>query len=170
MNKSKIPGKDFLFPNKLFLVKIIVVILLIIFSLGILFPVVSPEFNGKIFVVHLLSNIYSIVCHQSESALVHLNDNHLLVCARCTGIYFGALMLLLLILIKPVKVNVDLKPLFIFSIPLIIDAIAVRLSIYPYSTIIAFITGLLFGAIVLFYILDAIENSFYTQYDEKYEY
>jgi len=79
-------------------------------------------------------------------------------------------MLLLLILIKQFKVNVGLKPLFIFSIPLIIDAIAVRLSIYPYSTIIAFITGLLFGAIILFYILDAIEISFYEQHDEKYEY
>ena len=40
------------------------------------------------------------------------------------------------------KLKLSLIPLLIFSAPLVIDAIAVRLNIYAYSKTIAFITGL----------------------------
>lgn len=155
---------------KLSALKLLMIILLIIFCVGLFFPVISPNFYGKNFIIQLLSNSYSLVCHQSEQALVQINDNHLLVCTRCTGIYFGALLLLIIMMIKPLKVNVGLKPLFILSAPLIFDAFAVRLRIYPYSITIALITGLFFGAIVLFYILETIENSFYLQHSKKYEF
>ena len=142
---------------------------MIIFLAGLLFPVASPGFNGKIVITHLLSNLYSKVCHQSGQALVHLNNYHVLVCARCLGIYSGAIILLLITMTISFKVNFGLRFLLIFSAPMIFDAIAVRLSFYPYSKLFAFITGFLFGAIVLLYILDTIKNSFYTNQNEKYE-
>jgi len=60
-------------------------------------------------------------------------------------------------------------PLLIFSAPLIIDVFAVRLNIYAYSKTIAFITGLMLGAIVLIYILETIEKSLNLSYKRKYE-
>ena len=54
--------------------------------------------------------------------------------------------------------SLSLKPLFIFIAPLIFDAFAVRIQLYTYSKALAFTTGLLFGAIVIFYIFEALQN------------
>jgi uncharacterized membrane protein len=142
--------------------------LMVIFCAGLLFPVVSPEFSGKTIISHLLSNHYSLVCHQSDQALVQINHQHTLVCARCLGIYFGALILFVIMTIKLFRKDLGLKPLIIFSVPMLLDAVAVRLSFYPYSRTVAFITGLLFGAVVMFYILDSIENSLSRNQKVKY--
>ncbi len=70
-------------------------------------------------------------------------------------------------LFNVLKLKLGLLPLFIFSAPLVIDAFAVRLNVYAYSKTIALLTGLLFGAIVLIYILETIENSFNLLYKRK---
>jgi len=75
----------------------------------------------------------------------------------------------ILMLFNLLKLKLSLIPLIMFSAPLVIDAFAVRLNIYSYSNTIAFITGLLCGAIVTFYILDAIKNSFNFLYKKKNE-
>ena len=142
-------------------------ILLLFWSAGFLFPVLSPSFNGKPIINQLLNYNYSIVCHQSESSEINIGSTHFLVCARCVGIYLGALFVAIMILFNLLKLKLSLMPLLIFSAPLVIDAFAVRLNIYAYSKTIAFITGLLFGAIVLIYILETIENSFNLLYKRK---
>jgi uncharacterized membrane protein len=127
---------------------------------GFLFPVISPSFTGKPIINQLLNYNYSIVCHQSVSSEINFGSAHLLVCARCAGIYLGALLISIIMLFNLLKLKLSLIPLLMFSAPLVIDAFAVRLNIYAYSKTMAFITGLMFGAIVLIYILDTIENSF----------
>jgi len=115
----------------------------------------------------LLNYNYSIVCHQLESSEITFGSTHFLVCARCAGIYLGALFIAILMLFNLLKLKLSLIPLLIFSAPLVFDAFAVRLNIYTYSKTIAFLTGLLFGAIVLIYILETIENSFNLLYKRK---
>ena len=156
--------------NRLFPFKLVMIFLMIIFCTGLLFPVLTPEFNGKSIINHVLSNMFSLVCHQSDQALFNFNNNHTLVCARCLGIYFGALVLIIVITIQSIRLNLGLKPLIIFSAPMLLDAIFVRLNFYSYSKTVAFITGLLFGMIAVFYIIDTIEKSFDTQQNEKYEF
>jgi len=134
--------------------------LLLFWSAGFLFPVLSPQFTGKPIVNQLLNYNYSIVCHQSESSEINFGSAQLVVCARCAGIYLGALLITIIMLFNLLKLKLSLIPLLIFSAPLVIDAFAVRLNIYAYSKTIAFITGLMFGSIVLIYILETIENSF----------
>ena len=141
--------------------------LLLFWSVGFLFPVLSPSFTGKPIINQLLNFNYSIVCHQSESSEINLGGAHLLVCARCAGIYIGALFIAIIMLLNLLKLKLSLIPLLIFSAPLVIDAFAVRLNIYAYSKTIAFITGLMFGAIVLIYILETIENSFNLLHKRK---
>ncbi|UCH66085.1 MAG: DUF2085 domain-containing protein [Ignavibacterium sp.] len=170
MKINNISEKEYRLFNKFSALKIIMIFLMILFCTGLLFPVISPEFNGKIYISHLLGNVFSLVCHQSEQATFHLNNLNLLVCARCLGIYFGASLLLIITMIRSFKSNFGIKPLIIFSTQMMLDAIFVRLHFYPYSKTVAFITGLLFGAVVLYYILDTIENSFFIQQDEKYKF
>ncbi len=153
--------------NKFNAVNYLFIFLLLFWSVGFLFPVLSPSFTGKPIVNQLLNYNYSIVCHQSESSEITFGSKHFLVCARCTGIYVGALLIAIMMLFNVLKLNLSLLPLFIFSAPLVIDAFAVRLNIYVYSKTIAFLTGLLFGAIVLIYILETIQNSFNLLYKRK---
>jgi uncharacterized membrane protein len=143
--------------------------LLLFWSVGFLFPVLSPSFTGKSIINQLLNYNYSIVCHQSESSGINFRDIYLLVCARCAGIYLGALFSAIIMLFNFLKLSLNLTPLLMLSAPLVIDAFAVRLNIYVYSKTIAFLTGLLFGAIVLIYILETIENSFNLFYKSKNE-
>ncbi len=155
--------------NKFKAVNYLFFFLLLFWSAGFLFPVLSPSFTGKPIVNQLLNYNYSIVCHQSESSEITFGSAHFLVCARCVGIYLGALLIAIMMLFNLLKLKLSLIPLLIFSAPLVIDAFAVRLNIYAYSKTIAFITGLLFGAIVLIYILETIENSFNLLYKRKNE-
>ena len=143
--------------------------LLLFWSVGFLFPVLSPSFTGKPIINQLLNYNYSTVCHQSVSSEINMGVEHVLVCARCAGIYLGALFIAIIMLFNLLKLKLSLIPLLIFSAPLVIDAFAVRLNIYAYSKTIAFITGLLFGAIVLLYIFETIENSFNLLYKRKNE-
>jgi uncharacterized membrane protein len=156
--------------NKKFkVVNYLLFFLLLFWSVGFLFPVLSPSFTGKPIINQLLNYNYSIVCHQSETSEINFGGAHLLVCARCAGIYLGALFIAIIMLFNLLKLKLSLIPLLIFSVPLVFDAFAVRLNIYAYSKTIAFITGLLFGAIVLIYILEIIENSFNLLYKRKNE-
>ena len=155
--------------NKFKAIKYLLFFLLLFWSSGFLFPLLSPSFTGKPIVNQLLNYNYSIVCHQSESSQINFGSTHLLVCARCAGIYLGALFIAIMMLFNFLKLNFSLMPLLIFSAPLIIDVFAVRLNIYAYSKMIAFITGLMLGAIVLIYILETIEKSLNLSYKRKYE-
>jgi len=154
-------NKKFIAVNYLF------IFLLLFWSAGFLFPALSPSFTGKPIVNQLLNYNYSIVCHQSESSEINYGGEQLLVCARCVGIYLGALLIAIMMLFNFLKLILGLIPLLVFSAPLVIDALAVRLNIYVYSKTIAFLTGLLFGAIVLIYILETIQNSFNLLYKRK---
>ncbi len=154
--------------NKFTAVKILLFFLLLIWFLGITFPLVSPNFSGKLVITQILNYAYSLVCNQTNSDLLHVNNNHLLVCTRCTGLYFGALIFIILLMVKPFKVNRGLKPFFFFSTPLIVDAIAIRLGIYNYSAAFTFVTGFMFGAITIIYIINTIENSFLIPENKKY--
>jgi len=153
--------KTYLNPqSKLSAFKYLFLFLTVLWCAGFMLPVL-PDFSGKPIVHQLLKYNYSLVCHQSESASIYLGNDQLLVCARCSGIYAGALLILLLALIKSFSIKYSLKPLFLFSAPLAIDALAIRLGIYSYSKIIALISGFLFGAVLIFYVLDSVKNSFH---------
>ena len=153
---------------KLTVVKILLFFLLLIWCLGIIFTQVSPDFAGKLVITKILNYAYSLVCHQTDSDLLHLDNNHFLACTRCTGLYFGALIFIILLIVKPFKVKRGLKPFFFFSAPLIVDALAISMGIYNYSAAFTFVTGFMCGAITIIYIINTIENSFLIPEDNKY--
>jgi uncharacterized membrane protein len=150
-------------------IRILFSIFLLVWCLGFLSPVITPEFEGKTLISYIAGYNYSLVCHQSDSANITIGGSHLLVCARCTGLYSGALLSVIILLFCSFNINLSLKPLVLLSAPLIFDAISVRISLYSYSKTIAFITGMLCGAIVIIYIIETIENSFHLLKKNNYD-
>lgn len=102
--------------------------------------------------------IYSTVCHQNIDKSFLCNGIPSFVCARCTGIYSGALLaaFFLLFLTKPIKINTTF--LFLFSLPMLADVIFLNFEFYSYIKPLSTFTGLLFGSAVFLYILEGIEN------------
>ena len=140
------------------MIKLFIFFFLVIWCAGFLFPVIVPQFPNKIVTEQILKYNYSIVCHQQEAASFQSGGNHFLVCARCSGLYLGALLVSVMMLIRIFKGRLNLKPLIIFSLPLVFDALAVRVHLYNYSKVVAFSTGLLCGGIIIIYIFDALQN------------
>lgn len=138
-------------------IRLILFLGLLIWSAFIFFPCISLR-NPIAYLI--ADQIYSTVCHQDPFKSFHCDNNFLFVCARCLGIYLGALTLSGLLLFSKKIFKLNLLPLIIAAIPMSADVVLVQLSIYEYSLIISFITGVLLGSTVFLYILSVIENSF----------
>ena len=100
---------------------------------------------------------YSIVCHQDINKTFTCNGTPFLVCARCTGIYFGAFFISVIILLGNFSFGFKTKYLYTLSVPMLLDVILYSSGIYNYDKYIASFTGFLFGCSIFLYILSAIE-------------
>lgn len=103
------------------------------------------------------------MCHQNTYKSFTCNNIPLLVCARCSGIYLGAFLISILVLISNIKLNVKTKYLIMFSLPMLIDVILLSLRFYNCNKMISAFTGFLFGSVVFIYILSGIENLLFTK-------
>jgi uncharacterized membrane protein len=127
--------------------------------------IISPCFDSN-----LINNFYpfqkqllSTVCHQSTQKSFICNDLPLLVCARCTGIYAGALISALVLLVYSGQFILKTKYLVLLSLPMLLDVILVNFGVYNYSKFFSAFTGFLFGSAVFLYILSAIENLLFSK-------
>ncbi len=139
------------------LLKFLLLSFLIIWIIGFLQPLLLTQNNSL--TNYLLAKTYSRVCHQESSKCILIGNESMLVCARCAGIYLGALITGLLFLFNRIP-ELKIKLLVIASIPLLLDVCLMFLGFYNYSQTIAFITGLAFGSIVYLFLLSEIENIF----------
>jgi uncharacterized membrane protein len=99
---------------------------------------------------------FSFVCHQIPERSFHVYGNKFAVCSRCTGIYAGiALATLAYPLARSLKRTEPprLVWLFLAAAPLAIDWSLGYFSIWQNNHVSRFATGLLLGAVVVFYIL-----------------
>ncbi len=142
--------------SNLFL-RIIIFFLILIWCLGFLSPIFFKELNYLVITYPFSKRIYSIVCHQITSKTFIINGERLLVCARCSGIYIGALFSSLISLFYSSKIIKNIN-LFLYSIILLtLDVFFSSAGIYHYSKLLAFLTGIFFGSVSFLYILNAIE-------------
>ena len=150
---------------KLFL-KIILFTLIVIWCAGFLIEFIIPHFGSAVYALPFLNKFYSLVCHQNPDKLITINGYSTLVCARCTGIYFGFLFSAA-IFIFTIKITEPKIKYFIFAgIPMLLDVLFYSIGIYQYSKTIALITGLLLGSVGFIYFYDALKK-LYFEFKEK---
>ena len=106
---------------------------------------------------------FSPVCHQFDSRSLHIETIKFSVCARCTGIYNGFLIgLLLLPFLKKYEINRTKLWLILSVIPIIIDVGFSVFTLYESTNLLRIGTGLFFGVVSSFllykYLEDAILN------------
>lgn len=139
------------------LIRFSIVSLLAIWIIGFLTPVVLKIDN--LIIKFFITRIYSNLCHQEAEKCIAINNDSMLVCARCAGIYFGAFLAGLVSLLNKSN-EIDLKTIVIMILPLFMDVFFVTTGIYSYSKIIAFITGLVFGSMIYLIGISEIEKFF----------
>jgi len=103
------------------------------------------------FLTKICSNIGFSVCHQIPERTIFFGNIAMPLCSRCTGIYIGFTISILLMLILFRKRESGFPPTyiiilsFIFIIPTVSDGLLSYLSIYNTNNIIRITTGYLFG-------------------------
>jgi uncharacterized membrane protein len=138
--------------------KILIFLLIFIWCLGFSFHLVKMnEISAQFFPFLKIS--YANLCHQDENKTITVNSISMLICARCSGIYFGALIISVISLFKSVKIIKKKRYLFFAMIPMAIDIIFYSAGVYSYSQSIALLTGMFFGSVVFIYILHSIEKN-----------
>ncbi|WP_083832087.1 DUF2085 domain-containing protein [Ignavibacterium album] len=150
--------------KKVFSIKLILLSGLVIWNIGIFSPCLIGKDN--LFVYHLIKFFYSPVCHQKIERSFTCNHLQLMVCARCTGIYFGALITAFLNLL-PVSISISKRLLFYSAIPMLLDVIFISFGVYEYNKVISFITGNIFGASLFIFIFEIIKDYFLELTKEK---
>ena len=135
--------------------RIILLIFLLIWITGIISPCLNINSLNSIYPFQKM--LYSHVCHQGVNKSFTCDSIPFLVCARCTGIYFGALISAVVILTSNFKLKFKTKYLYFLSIPMLFDVLFYSIGIYPYNKFIASSTGFLFGSSIFLYILSALE-------------
>ena len=113
---------------------------------------------------------FSAVCHQQLERSYLFKGLPLGVCSRCTGIYFGFLAGLLLFPVISGLKNVFIPKrrwLVIASIPLLIDFGIGVIGLIPNNFISRTATGLLFGAVLAFYLLPGLISACETMTNIK---
>ena len=136
-------------------IRLLLLSFLIIWTLGFIQPKLLTQNNSL--TNYFLEKIYSRVCHQENGKCIIIANDSMLVCARCAGIYFGALVIGLLTLIQSFPA-LKIKVLIIASLPILLDVCFTFLGVYKYSQPIAFFTGLAFGGTVYLFLLSELEN------------
>lgn len=134
-------------------IKLLLVFILLFWNIGFILPVLVPDFPFLSGLVPFLHGPYSAVCHQDPAHTFSSHSILLLVCARCSGIYFGALIASMVLAFSPtLKRKPSLNFLFIPFIILLIHVLVSLTGIFPYSKETAFITGFLAGGATLYFL------------------
>jgi uncharacterized membrane protein len=101
-------------------------------------------------------NLFSYVCHQLPERSLHLDGHSLAVCSRCTGLYTGfALSVLLYPLARSLR-RVDtprLRWLLLALVPLVVDWSLGYFELWANTHLSRFLTGALLSSVAAFYIV-----------------
>jgi uncharacterized membrane protein len=115
--------------------------------------------NQDNFLAAALYQGFGYVCHQQPERSFFLAGHQLAVCSRCTGIYFGFVALTLLYpALLPLRSTAvpERKWLVLAAVPLAIDFALGFLGIWENTHTSRFLTGALFGGVVVLYLLPAL--------------
>lgn len=150
------------------IIYIIIVAVSIIWCAGILIaPLWSSESGLRGSASDFFYSFYAKSCHQLDSRSFHIGEHKLGVCSRCTSIYFGFLLGVLVYPFVRKLNNIDLPSLlylFVGVVLLVIDVGLDLLDIFKNTFFTREITGSVIGVILPFYIIPGTIRVFYEYF------
>ncbi len=115
--------------------------------------------------------LFEPVCHQIPERSLLINSEPLAVCTRCFAIYLGAFFILVLFVVWRKIHHINPNWVILFTVPTIMDFLLEKFGLYVNLPVVRFLTGLLFGAsliyLILYSILD-IRNEYLTKWKFYY--
>jgi uncharacterized membrane protein len=137
---------------------VVVLLLAVLWVGGILYVPIAVA-GGTISIASALSHAYGQVCHQIPERSFHLFGRPLGVCSRCSGIYVGYLLgLLIYPLVRALKREDAPNPfwLLIAMTPMAFDFTGGYIGLFEDSILLRAATGLIAGAALVFYTLPGV--------------
>lgn len=136
-----------------------VVTVLLILSLIVVAPLTAASGHSEI--AEGIYRGFGIFCHQRPDRSYFIDGHKLAVCSRCTGLYAGfALTLLIYPLLRSLRsaVTPPRKVLFLAALPLLIDFSLTFLGIWENTHTSRLLTGALLGSVTVFFVMPGIAD------------
>jgi len=126
---------------------------LAVVSLIIAAPLLAAAHNGWSIAIYYA---FGFLCHQLPERSYFIAGHKLAACSRCSGIYLGATLTLLVYPLNRSLRSVDppaRKWLFAAAIPLFVDFFLTFVGVWENTHTTRFVTGFIFGSAVGFYVM-----------------
>ena len=136
---------------------IVITVLTALWCIGILTAPVLKHSGYDRYAQDLYS-FYSRICHQMDARSFHIEGEKLGVCSRCSAIYFGFFMGLLLMPLFRIheKIKIQRKWLLIAIIfPMFLDVVLSIAGLHISTVLTRIITGVLFGSLISGHIISS---------------
>lgn len=128
-----------------------------VFVLIVIAPVAAA--GGHSTLARGIYGAFAVLCHQIPERSYFIDGHQFAVCARCTGVYGGfTLMLLLYPLISSLK-NTVTPPrswLILSTVPLVVDVSVNFFGVWQNTHTSRLLTGALLGGVAVFYVMPGI--------------
>jgi uncharacterized membrane protein len=138
-----------------------------IWCLSIIAPPIAVHF-GAVRLADFIYGFFSRICHQLDSHSLHVFDAKLAVCARCTAIYYGffvSVVLYPLFLRKKLPATVAKTilnspwTLFLSVLPILLDLGLSEIGVHESTLITRVVTGVIFGIALPFILIPPAEEA-----------
>ena len=100
--------------------------------------------------------VFSFVCHQIPERSFHLAGHQFAVCSRCTGLYTGFAVAVLIYPLARSLTRTDAprrRWLILAAVPLLIDFSLTYFGVWSNTHLTRFLTGALLGSVAVFYVM-----------------
>ena len=122
-------------------------------------PLLSTGETGFRKVAGFIVLFFSRICHQAPDRSFCLLGQPLAVCSRCTGIYVGFLLGVIVYPFFKTLGRVTLpgrRVLLLGVVPTVLEVLLVRLGLIQDDPMVRSVTGSILGGVVAFYVLPAV--------------
>lgn len=130
-----------------------------LFLVGLIVTAPMAAANGHNEWAQVIYHAFGVFCHQLPERSYFIEGHKLAVCSRCTGLYFGfAITLLLYPLLRSLR-NAEMPPriyLLLAAVPLGIDFSLTFFGVWENTHTSRLLTGALLGSVAVFYVMPGI--------------
>jgi uncharacterized membrane protein len=133
----------------------------LIWCLAIITPPIAVHF-GAIGPADFIYGLFSRICHQLNSHSLHLFDVKFAVCARCTAIYYGFFVSMILcpLLLRKIfpaalrkTISNSPRTLFLSVLPILLDIGLSEIGVHQSTLVTRLLTGMIFGIALPFILI-----------------